>query len=144
MSGFGTWLESDWYETRNELPCKCCAVFPRHASDHLSSVSINGIYTDCTKCKPNGERSRRIKEIANRIKATLFRHLHAKPRIVCNDVTVRYLKRFGGQTFAVQTEIDECDVFLKNDAGEVLAVVSLFDRFPKPLPPPATFADMPY
>ena len=89
MSGFGTWLESDWYETRNELPCKCGAVFPRHAADHLSSVSINGIFTDCTKCKPNGERSRRIKEIANRIKATLFRHRHAKPRIVCNDVAVR-------------------------------------------------------
>ena len=142
MSGFGTWLESEWYETRNELPCVCGAVFPRHAAHHLSSVSINGIFTDCTKCKPYGERSRRIKEIANRIDATLFRHRHAKPRIVCNDVAVRYLKRFGGSTFAVQTDADDCDVFLKNEADAVIAVVSLFDRFPKP--PPATIADMPY
>ena len=32
---FGTWLESDYYETRNELPCACGAVFPRHASQGI-------------------------------------------------------------------------------------------------------------
>ena len=40
---FGTWLESDYYETRNELPCACGAVFPRHAARHLSSVFINSL-----------------------------------------------------------------------------------------------------
>ena len=137
-----TWLESEYYETRNELPCACGAVFPRRLSYHISSVSINGKATDCTKCKPHGERSRRIREIANSIEATLFRHRHAKPRIVCNDVAVRYLKRFGGSTFAVQTDADDCDVFLKNEDDTVIAVITLLDRFPKP-PPPAA-ADMPY
>ena len=139
-----TWLESEFYETRNELPCACGAVFPRHASHHLSSVFINGKATDCTKCKPNGTRSRRIREIANQIEATLFRHREGKPRIVCNDVAVRYLKRFGGSTFAVQTDADDCDVFLKNREDAVIAVVTLFDRFPKPPPVNSEFADMPY
>ena len=142
MRGFGTWQESDAYEDRNELPCQCGAVYPRHAIDHLSAVFIGGKATDCTACQPNGERARRIKAIANRIEATLFRHRNGK-RIVHRDVAVRYLQRFGGHTFSVQAEVDDCQVHLKNANGEVIAVVSYLDKYPKP-PAERTFADMPF
>ena len=53
-------------------------------------------------------------------------------RKIHRDVAVRYIERFGGSTFVVQTEIDDCKIYLQNSLGLTTATVSMFDKFPKP------------
>ena len=50
---------------------------------------------------------------------------------VFRDVACRYIARFGGSTFMVQTDADDAEIYLRNPHGEVIATVSMFDRFPK-------------
>ena len=61
-------------------------------------------------------------------------------RKIHRDVAVRYIERFGGSTFVVQTEIDDCETYLRNSLGLTIATVSQFEKFPKP---PAFVDDLP-
>lgn len=59
------------------------------------------------------------------------------------DIAARYIQRFGGDVFIHQTDIDACDVYLRNCFGLAIAKVSPFDKFPKP-PPAHYFSEIPY
>lgn len=133
------WTAEGWKPAHLVDPNKCVCGSTR---GHIV-LNKQGYKAECTDCKPNSWRSRQIQAIANRIEAKLYRHLNGKNRIVHRDVACRYLQRFGGRTFAVQTEIDDCEVYLKNANGEIIAVLSYLDKYPKP-PADSGFADMPY
>ena len=67
-----------------------------------------------------------------------FPHVYKR---VNRDVACRYIQRFGGSTFSVQTAIDDCEIYLRNAFGFPIATVSMFDKFPKVSP---VFDDIPY
>ena len=140
---FGAWLESDWYDDRQVIPCECGEVYPRH-SRSVNASSINGIANGCVKCKKS-ERQREIAKAQTRCRLKLARHIAKarRKRVIYRDVAVRYLERFGGQTFAVQTEVDDNEIYLENVNGQIIGAVSYADKFPKP-PPATAFADMPF
>jgi hypothetical protein len=50
-------------------------------------------------------------------------------RTVCLDVVCRYIKRHGGSTFQVQTDIDNSDIYLRDAHGLAIARVSMVNRF---------------
>ena len=140
--GFGTWLESDWNDDRKEIPCECGAVYPRH-SRKVNASSVNGKANGCTACKPS-RREREITKAKTRCMAKLAKHIaNQRKRTIYRDVAIRYLERFGGQTFAVQTEVDDNEIYLENVNGQIIGAVSYADKFPKP-PPATAFADMPF
>ena len=143
-SAFGGWKpESDWYDDRKVIPCECGAVYPRHSRE-VNASSINGIANGCTACKPS-QRPREIAKAKTRCRLKLARHIAKarRKRVIYRDVAVRYLQRFGGSTFAVQTAIDASEIFLQDANGRVLGAVSYQDKYPK-LPAHSDFADMPF
>ena len=141
MRGFGTWLESDWYDDRKEIPCECGEVYPR-GSRSVNASSVNGLANGCVKCKKS-EREREIAKAKVRCMLRLARHIaKQRKRTIYRDVAVRYLQRFGGSTFAVQTDVDESEIYLENANGQVLGSVSYVDKYPKP--PATDFSDMPF
>ena len=73
----------------------------------------------------------------------LARHIaKQRKRTIYRDVAVRYLQRFGGSTFAIQTDIDAAEIYLENEKGHILGSVSYSDKYPKPTA--TDFSDMPY
>lgn len=145
-SAWGGWSESDWYDDRTEIPCECGAVYPRH-SRKVNASSINGIANGCVSCKPS-KREREITKAADRCRLKLARHIAMirrarMKRIIYRDVAVRYLERFGGQTFSVQTDVDACEVYLENKQGTIIGKVSSLDLYPKGFDD-AIVSDIPY
>lgn len=140
-TSFGAWLESDRYDDREVIPCECGAVYPRH-SRSVNASSINGKANGCTACKPS-RHEREIAKAKARCLLRLARHIaNQRKRTIYRDVAVRYLQRFGGSTFAVQTESDDCEIYLENAKGQILGAVSYLDKYPKP--PVTDFSEMPY
>ena len=141
MRGFGTWLESDWYDDRKEIPCECGEVYPR-GSRSVNASSVNGLANGCVKCKKS-EREREIAKAKVRCMLRLARHIaKQRKRTIYRDVAVRYLQRFGGSTFAVQTDVDESEIYLENEKGQILGSVSYLDKFPKQ--PATDLSDLPF
>ena len=64
-------------------------------------------------------------------------------KTVGRDVAIRYIIRYDGRTFWHQTDVDEAEVYLQNKHGTVIAKVSQFDTFPKPVEK-SVFDDMPF
>ena len=130
-TSFGAWLESDWYDDRKEITCEGGEVYPRH-SRSVNASSVNGIANGCVKCKRT-ERQREIAKAKMRCRLKLAQHIAKarRKRIIYRDVAVRYLQMFGGHTFAVQTAIDDCEIYLENAKGQVIGKVSSFDQYPK-------------
>ena len=141
-TSFGGWLESDWYDDREVIPCECGAVYPRH-SRSVNASSINGIANGCVKCKKT-QREREIAKAKSRCRLKLVRHIAtSRKRTIYRDVACRYLERFGGSTFAVQTEADQSEIYLENEKGQILGSVSYQDKYPKP-PETTDFSEMPF
>lgn len=134
-SAWGGWSESDWYDDRTEITCECGAVYPRH-SRKVNASSVNGIANGCTACKPDRQ-EREIAKAATRCRLKLARHIATQRartrRVIYRDVAIRYLQRFGGQTFAVQTDVDACEIYLENAKGLIIGKVSYLDLYPKGL-----------
>ena len=132
---------SDCHRT---LSCKCGKVYPLSESDKLSPSRINDVAKGCTACYP----SRHQREIAKahaRCRLKLARHIAKQRRSkpIYRDVACRYLQRFGGQTFSVQTDVDDAEIYLENAKGQIIGSVSYLDKYPKP-PAESVFADMPF
>ena len=106
--------------------CECGAVQYMHTFDRERRYT-NGVLVECKHCKPTEP------EI-------LFPHVYKR---VFRDVACRYIQRFGGSTFAVQTEIDDCEIYLRDRFGEVIASVSLRNQFSEKIDKTA-FEGMPY
>ena len=140
---FGGWLESDWYDDRKVIPCECGEVYPR-GSRSVNASSINGIANGCVKCKTS-ERQREIAKAQTRCRLALARHIAKarRKRVIYRDVAVRYLERFGGSTFAVQTDVDASEIYLENEKGQVIGKVSSLDQYPKGFDD-AIVGDIPY
>ena len=132
---------SDCHRT---LSCKCGKVYPISESEKLSPARVNGIAKGCTACYPS-RHQREIAKAASRCRLTLARHIAKQRRSkpIYRDVAVRYLQRFGGSTFAMQTEADNSEIYLENPKGQILGSVSYLDKYPKP-PADSEFADMPF
>ena len=57
----------------------------------------------------------------------------ARDRIIKRDVACRYLRRFGGSTEWIQTDIDAGYPVLIDKDGDKRGIVDSFDAFPKPV-----------
>ena len=60
-----------------------------------------------------------------------YRHVSKR---TWRDVAIRYIRIYDGTTFAVKTDFDDIEIFLKNATGEVIASVSMLNRFAEPKP----------
>lgn len=139
-------MQSSVLTNRQEVMCECGQVYPVH-SRKVNASRVNGIANGCTACKPS-ERERELTKAADRCRLKLARHIAMMrraemKRMIYRDVAVRYLRLFGGQTFAVQTDVDACEIYLENAKGQIIGAVSYLDKYPK-LPPAATFDEMPF
>lgn len=142
--GLGAAAESGYcVEPEKESTCECGKVYPKF-SKKVHSSSINGIRNGCISCKPD-RYQREIAKAATRCQLRLARHI-AKARCgnrkVYRDVAVRYLQRFGGQTFSVQTEIDDAEIYLENSKGQIICKVDYRDKYPTDTQ--SDFSDMPF
>jgi len=141
--GLGSGAESGYsVQPEREKQCECGKVYPKF-SKQVHGSTVNGIHNGCISCKP--ERYQRELEAITRSMLKLARHIAAARghRKVFRDVAVRYLKRFGGSTFSVQTDVDDCEIYLENAKGQIVGKVDSRDKYPKP-PPDSIFDDMPF
>ena len=135
---------SDCHRT---LSCECGKVYPFSESEKLSPMRINNVAKGCTACIRD-RHPREIAKAASRCRLRLARHIAKqrsaeRKRTIFRDVAVRYLERYGGQTFSVQTDADNSEIYLENAKGQILGSVSYLDKYPKP-PADSEFADMPF
>ena len=130
-------------DCHQKVTCECGAVYPRH-SRSVNASSVNGKANGCVKCKKS-EREREIAKAKARCLLKLARHIAKarRKRIIYRDVAARYLRRFGGSTFTVQTDVDASETYLENEKGQVLGKVSSLDQYPKGFDD-AIVADIPY
>ena len=129
-------------EVGREYPHQCVSCDAVISHGNRSTHSINGIPQKCEKCHRYAE----IRKVTQRIRKRIDEHLasqEAGNRRVHRDIACRYIAQFGGQTYSVQTDVDDCTVYLKNAHGKTIARVSMFDRYPK-LPKTADFHEMPF
>ena len=110
--------------------CQCGAVSYQHTFDR-DRYTINGVLVQCSACKP--------KSLAD-APSVLFPHVYKRTH---RDVACRYLRRFGGATFSVQTDADDAEIYLRNRHGETIATVSLRNRFSEQVDE-SIFSDMPF
>ena len=130
-------------DCHRSIACECGKVYPFSESDKLSPMRINGIAKGCTACKPD-RHQREIAKASSRCRLRLARHIaKSRKRTIYRDVAVRYIQRFHGQTFALQTDADTSEIYLEDRTGRILGAVSMREKYPKP-PPAATFSEMPY
>ena len=64
-------------------------------------------------------------------------------KCVGRDVACRYIVRYDGKTFWHQTDADAGEIYLQDREGNVIAKVSAFDTFPKPVDT-SEFDDIPF
>ena len=132
-----TYLLQKWLAWRDDyrcarpeaVTCQGCDTYypPQKNAAVMTFEGFNLVH--CSNCEqrhpkpnanqPNGQTEPEI----------LFPHVY---RRVNRDVACRYIRRFGGSTFSVQTAIDDCEIYLRNCLGLTIATVSMFDKFPKP------------
>ncbi len=124
MSGFGTWLASEF----NDNTPRACACGAAEQIIDTHKYTLNGRLVQCEKCAPSQ-------------KHFIFSGPYKRKG---SDVALRYIKRFGGSTFAIKTEAGDRKVFLRNTFGFAIAEVSMLEKYPLPLPPVETFENMPY
>ena len=127
----------DYRSERPDVTCAGCGTHYPRGTDEGNATYIGYSLKSCGECQ---RISRREKSRQDHFQARLasrngIRKIH-------RDVAVRYIERFGGSTFVVQTEIDDCEIYLRNCLGLTIATVSMFDKFPKP--PENIVDDLPY
>lgn len=109
----------DYRCARPDVSCQGCDTFYPQGK-HAPMMQFQGFnLVHCSECeKPKAE------------PVLLFPHVYKR---VFRDVACRYIQRFGGSTFSVQTDVDDAEIYLRNALGFPIATVSMFDRFPKPV-----------
>lgn len=90
--------------------CTCGTVHSPYVTDRHAK-SINGQLVRCSACDVH--------------------NVGLVTRRACRDVVARYIRRFGGSTFAEQTDVDDADVYLKDANDTPIAQVSFLNRFPE-------------
>ena len=116
----------DYRSERPDVTCVGCGTHYPRGKDEGNATYIGYSLKSCEEC----QRIRREKSRQDHFQARLesrngIRKIH-------RDVAVRYIERFGGSTFVGQTEIDDCEIYLRNFLGLTIATVSQSDKFQKP------------
>lgn len=140
------WRE-DYRCTRPAVTCESCGAHYKRGEDEGNATYIGYALKSCGACHRDNE----LKRASARVMLKLHRHIQArkqkegmKPiREIHRDVAVRYLERYEGHTFSVQTEIDDCDIYLCNAFSLAIAKVLPTDKYPTP-PSDEVFDDIPY
>lgn len=135
-------------DCRKFVSCTCGERY--HVTDaerECNPHRINDVADGCKKCIPDRHR-RELRKAASRCRLRLAQHIARvrnggdTAREIHRDVAVRYLQRFDGQTFAVQTSVDTAEIYLENAKGSVIGKVLYTDKYPKP--PDCDFSTMPF
>ena len=122
-------------------------ITPR-GKDTGNSTYIGFALKTCGNCHRENE----LKRASARAVLTLHRHIEArrntvkearKPiREIHRDIAVRYIQRFNGSTFSVQTAADDCDIYLRNAFALTIAKVLATDKYPSDAETPVQ--DLPF
>ena len=121
---------STTYLCRSERCCTCGSVrTSRGVGEFVNDQLVN--CSDCHKTK------------IEKPKVPIFRYPRRFYKWAYRDVACRYLQIFGGRTHREITAIDDFEIYLVDRNDEVIAKVSPFDRFPKPLET-TDFDDIPF
>ena len=131
-----------WAAWRDDYRCmrpavtcqKCDTHYPR-GKDEGNAIYIGFRLVQCGNCQQV-----EFAAEADSEPRILFPHAYKR---TSRDVACRYIQRFGGSTFRVQTDADDCEIYLRNKHGETIASVSLQNRFPEHVDM-AIFDDMPF
>ena len=133
-----------WAAWRDDYRCmrpavtcqKCDTHYPR-GKDEGNAIYIGFRLVQCGNCQEVVFHEEEQRKAEPRI---LFPHAYKR---TYRDVACRYIQRFGGSTFSVQTDADDCDIYLRNKHGETIASVSLLNRFPETIDE-SIFSEMPF
>ena len=120
------WREDPIGCTRPAVSCQTCDTHYPRGTDEGNAIYEGFNLVECGKCQ-----------------VVEFHPTPQRKRTIYRDVAVRYLQRFGGQTFAIQTGIDTAEIYLENPKGKIIGSVTYSDKYPKP-PTAETFKDMPF
>ena len=126
----------DYRCARPPVSCQGCDTF-YPPNEHANVMIFDGFQlVECSECKKKAQAGKQTEP------EILFPHVYKR---VNRDVVCRYIQRFGGSTFSVQTAADDCEIYLRNRHGATIATISLLNRFPETPPEnDSVFADMPY
>ena len=120
----------DYRCTRPAVTCQNCDTHYPRGKDEGNAIYIGFNLVECGNCQSV--------EFAE--PTILFPHAYKR---TYRDVACRYIAMFGGSTFRVQTDADDCDIYLRDKHGETIASVSLLNRFPEPVDE-SIFDEMPF
>ena len=131
------WTRDGWkpVEVGTEYPHQCVSCDAIISHLNRSRHSINGVPQTCEQC----ERANELKRSSARVVLKLHRHLQArravkearKPiREIHRDTACRYIQMFNGSTFVVQTDADDCIIYLRNAYALTIAKVKATDKYP--------------
>ena len=138
------WRE-DYRSERPAVTCEGCGThYPRGNQDTGNATYIGYALKTCGACHRHNE----LKRASARNLLKLHRHISARQNTkdgaiikeVHRDIACRYIQRFDGSTFAVQTAADDAIIYLRNAFGLTIATVKPTDKFPKPV----VIHDLPY
>lgn len=135
------WRE-DYRSSRPAVTCENCDTHYPRGVDEGNATYHGYRLVECGNCK----RKAAIRKARNNVALKLWRHINKHRndnRTVYRDVACRYIRRFEGKTYALQTDVDACEIYLENAEGRIIGRVSMLDKYPKP-PPAETFDDMPF
>ena len=126
--------QSDYRCDHPPVICRGCGRhYPQHVSVAVMTFSGNALVS-CSDCsEPKAEKPN--------LKTPVVFSIPNK--VIGRDVACRYIVRYDGRTFWHQTDVDVADVYLQDREGNVIAKVSQFDTFPKPLDT-TEFDDIPF
>ena len=138
------WTRDGWkdVEVGREYPHQCVNCDAVISNLNRSKHTINGVPHKCEKCYRRSE----IAVVADRIRRQLEAHLAARKqhaikearrpiREIHRDIAIRYIQRFNGSTFHVQTAADDSDIYLRNAFALTIAKVLATDKYPSQAPP---------
>ena len=128
----------DYRSERPAVTCDGCGTHYPRGKDEGNATYIGYSLKSCGACHRDNE----LKRADARVVLKLHRHISArkntpkesKPiREIHRDTACRYISRFDGSTFTVQTAPDDADIYLRNAFGLTIAKVMPTDRYPKPV-----------
>lgn len=135
----------DYRCTRSAVTCEGCGTHYPRGKDEGNATYIGYALKTCGNCE-RLKRYAEIRKVTARISKRIDNWIATRDagnRKVHRDIACRYIERYQGETFAVQTEIDDCKIYLRNANGKTIAEVLSTDRYPK-LPSVTDFHEIPY
>lgn len=124
----------DYRSSRPPVTCQNCDTHYPQGKDEGNAVYQGFNLVECGKCQQVDFTAEQSEP------KILFPHVYKR---TWRDVACRYIQRFGGSTFHVQTDVDDSEIYLRNAYGMTIATVSLLNRFSEKVDR-ADFSEMPY